>query len=214
MASVFGSSVALMRDEDYWARVDQSGGPDACWPWTKATSRGYGVVSLGDTTQGAHVRAFILTGGILYPGEQVDHRCHDPQKCAPGPGCPHRRCCNPAHLAADTPQGNTLRGGGPAAVNAAKTACPSCGSAYAVTNNGWRMCPACQHRNVRKYRDRVRSGERVIATKKLSTEQIEAIKSSTDTVRSLATEYGVSVSLISEARRGWVQSESYCRTRR
>jgi hypothetical protein len=39
----------------------------------------------------------------------VDHLCHT-SECDLGDGCPHRACCNPAHLDPKTQQENTLRG--------------------------------------------------------------------------------------------------------
>lgn len=37
--------------ERFWKHVDQSAGPDECWPWISATTPGgYGVFSMGGKT--------------------------------------------------------------------------------------------------------------------------------------------------------------------
>lgn len=70
----------------FWARVDQSKGPVACWPWTGCTKpNGYGFIM--------HKRRARLTHRVALSGrldEQPSlmacHRCDNPI------------CCNPAHL--------------------------------------------------------------------------------------------------------------------
>lgn len=86
----------------FWARVDQSEGPDACWPW-KAKARylhGYGalVFNVGDgwKNYGAHRIAFFLAEGRTQaPGLDVMHSCDN------------KICCNPAHLREGTRSENT-----------------------------------------------------------------------------------------------------------
>lgn len=78
----------------YWARVDRSGGPDSCWPWTGARNRdGYGTFWDGTYRPdgrphnvGAHRWGCEQTlGRQLASDECVCHRCDNP-------------CCqNPAH---------------------------------------------------------------------------------------------------------------------
>jgi hypothetical protein len=78
--------------ESFWRCVDKSGGPDACWPWTRArTKAGYGTTSYLGRSVYAHRLAYSLTFGGLEPGDfsgrrVLLHRCDNP------------RCCNPAHL--------------------------------------------------------------------------------------------------------------------
>jgi hypothetical protein len=99
----------------------------ACWLWTGATNQdGYGIFRLGpDKLVRAHVYAYTLaTGGPVPDGQEVDHLCHDWRTCTLTDTCPHRRCCNPRHLAAVSGAVNTARSGNPTAINALKTHCP------------------------------------------------------------------------------------------
>lgn len=70
----------------FHARVDTSGGPGACWPWTPPAKKGYGQIS-------TEPNVLLLTHRIAYalrygePGAlHVCHRCDNPP------------CCNPEHL--------------------------------------------------------------------------------------------------------------------
>jgi hypothetical protein len=74
----------------FWAKVDRSGGPDACWPWIgHRNPMGYGKHGIGrkgNTTVLSHRTAWGLANGQP-PGELlVCHKCDNPP------------CCNPAHL--------------------------------------------------------------------------------------------------------------------
>ena len=105
----------MNRDEKialFWSRIDRSGGPDACWPWTRSifTATGYGqVTGLESATKPttAHRLAWVLTFGD--PGEYVHprsgraHRRKVMHRCPDGP---NRLCCNPSHLAIGTDQDN------------------------------------------------------------------------------------------------------------
>jgi hypothetical protein len=75
----------------FWSKVDRSGGPDACWPWTcgRQRLRGYGffwLVSAGMNVL-THRVAYQLEYGD-FPDESlcVCHKCDNPP------------CCNPSHL--------------------------------------------------------------------------------------------------------------------
>lgn len=70
-----------------WAKVDKSGGPDACWLWTgHRNQKGYGKIGADRKTIGAHRGAWMVTNGPIPDGLFVLHRCDNPP------------CCNPAHL--------------------------------------------------------------------------------------------------------------------
>lgn len=71
----------------FWSKVDTTGGPDACWPWTAScTRKGYGQITVhrGKVVR-AHRLALTLTG-VDIDGVEVLHRCDNPP------------CCNPRHL--------------------------------------------------------------------------------------------------------------------
>ena len=80
----------------YLAKVDKSGGPDACWLWTGSTNKGYGQLGAGPCPPGvarnsrkpikAHRFAYELENGAIPDGMNVLHGCDAP------------RCCNPRHL--------------------------------------------------------------------------------------------------------------------
>lgn len=98
----------------FWSKVDQSGGPDACWPWTRACGAdGYGRFWFRGAALNAHRVAMILTLGEVPADRDVDHfRCKD------------RRCCNPAHLRLATELQNALENNeSPFARNARRTHC-------------------------------------------------------------------------------------------
>ena len=85
----------------FYARIDRSAGPDACWPWTGPRDKdGYGKVihySVGDTR--AHRVAYEFHLGLPLRSLPADvivrHSCDNPP------------CCNPAHLLPGDHQANT-----------------------------------------------------------------------------------------------------------
>jgi hypothetical protein len=88
------------------ARVDRSGGPDACHPWTgQPTPDGYGMMQFGGKGRLVHTVAWELENGPVPPGMEIDHECHNRAvlagTCHRGL-CEHRLCCNERHLAAKT----------------------------------------------------------------------------------------------------------------
>lgn len=79
------------RIDAFWARVDKSGGDDACWLWRGTIhGEGYGIYRL-DGQHLAHRIAYILVNGPLEPGMKIRH----------GDRCP-RHCVNPGHLVVGT----------------------------------------------------------------------------------------------------------------
>lgn len=68
----------------FWSKVDRSGGPDACWPWTGARSKhGYGIFDAGGKTLRAHRVALTLENGPIPDGMLACHRCDNPPCCNP-----------------------------------------------------------------------------------------------------------------------------------
>jgi hypothetical protein len=78
--------------ERFWAKVDTSGGPDACWPWMGARSRhGYGAFWITPRKQVRASRmAYALQNGELPDELNALHTCDNPP------------CCNGRHLKAGT----------------------------------------------------------------------------------------------------------------
>lgn len=73
------------------AKVDRSGGPDACHLWTGSRGEGYGRIFCGGRLEGAHRVAWAIAHGPIpegpgHHGTCVLHRCDV------------RACVNPAHL--------------------------------------------------------------------------------------------------------------------
>jgi hypothetical protein len=87
----------------FWAKVDRSGGPDACWLWTAGRcGNGYGAMVVDGRQMKAHRLAMLFTVGELASDTFVCHHCDNPP------------CCNPAHLyigtAADNNRDTVRRG--------------------------------------------------------------------------------------------------------
>ena len=76
----------MERDERFWAKVDATGGPSACWPWLGALTKGYGYLGRGNRSWYAHRFAWQQVIGPIPNGLLVCHRCDNPP------------CCNPVHL--------------------------------------------------------------------------------------------------------------------
>lgn len=135
--------------------------PEGCWiPALRPKVSGYVKVWNGDRPVAAHRFAYELWIGPIPDGMTVDHLCHDPVACSPGP-CAHRACVNPDHLAVAPIRDNVLRGGGPSARNATAVECvhghPLSGDNLVVTSKGWRVCRECGRRSSREYQRRKRA---------------------------------------------------------
>lgn len=80
------------------ARIDTSGGPDACHPFDYIGSQGYGQVRFEERTRDVHRLVWEWENGPIPEGMEIDHRCHDPKVCTLRNDCPHRACQNTAHM--------------------------------------------------------------------------------------------------------------------
>lgn len=83
-----------------------------CWEWKgRKQSRGYGMFSLRGSQYLSHRISYSHFVGSIPDGHVIDHLCGN------------RSCINPNHLDVATSRENTLRGGGPTAINARMTTC-------------------------------------------------------------------------------------------
>ena len=82
------------------SKLDQSAGPDGCWPWTGSKDKkGYGRFKKGSRTIKAHRAVYEMFTGETLPDEVI--LLHN---CAPLSDNPS--CCNPKHLVKGTLQEN------------------------------------------------------------------------------------------------------------
>jgi hypothetical protein len=171
---------SLTFEERFWARVDQSGGPDACWPWLGyIRNTGYGQVSgwhyypdRSYTVIQTHRAAYILTYGSVPDSLMLDHTCHT-KACDLASDCPHRACCNPRHLEPVTPTINTHRSRASLHVRRAQAAraqqlralthCkrghPLTEGNIRYTQKGTRDCLTCKKIRYREERQRLKSAQ-------------------------------------------------------
>lgn len=89
-----GQTVLTAARARFEERVDRSGGPSACHPWTGSVSKkGYGWFWFDGKNRRANMVAFFFAHGH-WPAPMCLHRCDNPP------------CCNDAHLREGTAVGN------------------------------------------------------------------------------------------------------------
>lgn len=135
-------SMRLSVEQQLTAKLDRSGGPDACWPWTGSLrSNGYGMLCSRGQQISSHRASYQTYIGPIPDGMALDHTCRN------------RACGNPMHLEPVTNKVNVLRGVGPTAQNAAKSHCVN-GHLFDEQNTridrgGKRACRTCQRERAR-----------------------------------------------------------------
>lgn len=103
-------------------KVDRRG-PAECWPFMRSLdTKGYGRFMLNPGELGATARTWVTASRVAFllsndstidDARSVDHECHNVDtSCEGGATCPHRACCNPAHLSGVTQRENVLAGRG------------------------------------------------------------------------------------------------------
>jgi hypothetical protein len=93
------------RDRAFWARIDVQGDDD-CWLWkseVQLTQTGYGTAFYGPFHTTANRIAYMLGKGPIPDDAQILHTCEARYPVGSKTG---RRCCNPNHLYAGSPQDN------------------------------------------------------------------------------------------------------------
>ena len=137
-----------MKTQDrFWQKVNKT---ESCWLWTGAKARGYGHFRLNGRSRTTHRLAWEWANGRIPEDLEIDHLCRI------------RHCVNPDHMELVTTRENILRGVGPTAQNARKTACkrghPFTPKNTWVRKNGQRRCRICHRILKKRYRERKRAG--------------------------------------------------------
>lgn len=134
---------------------------DGCWSWRDEwiDGGGYSRVAVAQKSVSAHRLVYEVLIGPIPDGHVVDHECHDPAICAGGLTCPHRRCVNPAHLAAVSNGENT------AAERSSRVRLAICKHGHEFTpentyveKRGARHCRECMRQRLRDARAVAREG--------------------------------------------------------
>jgi len=150
-----------------------------CWEWTGArVAGGYGTFGHAGRTFYAHRWAYEHLIGLIPPGLQSDHLCHNNSGCLGGPSCPHRACVKPSHIEPVTQRENIQRGeGGWGTWQRTKTHCPQ-GHVYDEENTyidrrNTRHCIKCNRSQAREYQRARRAAP--LGVQKLTREEAVAL---------------------------------------
>jgi hypothetical protein len=94
-SNVRWAATETLMASSFWSRVDDSSGPNQCWPWIgRKLPNGYGRLKFRNKYIGANRMAFALSHNSELGEMLVCHRCDNPV------------CCNPSHLFLGTHQDN------------------------------------------------------------------------------------------------------------
>lgn len=114
--------------------------PGDCWYWRGSRGeQGHGRVKILGRAYPAHVVSFVLSGGIIPDGMELDHLCRTPE------------CVNPTHVEPVTHRENVARGLAPIARQMAMETCLNGHSFSNMTRRGRRNCRACARKYQREY---------------------------------------------------------------
>lgn len=81
----------------FWRHVDRSGGPDACWPWTRGkTSAGLGALWHQGEAVTAHRAALYFLGHL--PSTKSGKPGRRDSRYLVVRTCGNPACCNPRHM--------------------------------------------------------------------------------------------------------------------
>lgn len=157
-------------EERFWAKVDRSRGPNACWVWMGSlATNGYGQFRVDGRLVRVHRFAYELLVGPIPEGAELDHDCHTRDRDCIG-RCEHRRCVNPLHLIPMTHRENTQLGGLARATHCKRE------HEFTLSNTrrdsaGRRQCRACDaiRHPGRMERQRARRARRASARKQRGT---------------------------------------------
>jgi hypothetical protein len=157
------------------AKIDRSGGPEACWPWTGSRLKGSGYGLIGEGGHRGRVLranrvAYELANGPIPSGLEVRHACDNPP------------CVNPKHLVLGTHAQNMAD------------------MAKRGRSARWGKVRGEQH-PLRRNPELAARGERTAAAK-LTEQSVREIRASSESNMKLARKYGVNKRAIQFVRQG------------